>query len=107
MSGTRKKNPPAGMAWESPPGEKPDWAAVASTLRARPMEWLKVFVAGRESWANALGRGRIRALRPDLGFEFRTTHNTRDHPRTCTLYARWNPEKVDPLDDLFRDGHGS
>lgn len=96
------KKPPAGTAWESPPGgAKPDWTAVAKALRSRPMEWLRVFTHGRESWANSLNRGRIRALRPDLGFEFTTTNNTRDYPRTCTLYARWNPEKVDPLSDLL------
>jgi hypothetical protein len=101
MSKTKKA--PVGMSWSSPPDDKPDWAAVASALRTRPNEWLRVYVHGRESWANAMSRGRIRALRPDLGFEFRTTDNTRDYPRTCTLYARFNPDRVDPLTDLLDD----
>lgn len=100
---SKTKKPPEGMAWQSPPGERPDWSAAARSLRAHPMEWLRVFVHGRESWANALNRGRITALRPDLGFEFKTADNTRDYPRTCTLFARFNPDKVDPLSDLLRE----
>lgn len=100
MSGTKK--PPVGVAWENPPrGGRPDWNQVAATLRKNPMVWLKVYTNDRSTWANALSRGRVNALHPDLGFEFSTADNIRSTPRTCTLYARWNPDKVDPLTQLF------
>lgn len=103
MSGTKKK-PAVGVAWEAPPSvDRPDWALLAEELRAHPMEWQKVYEHGRESWANAISRGRIRPLRAELGFEFRTTNNQRIYgkPRTCTLYLRFNPDKVDPLAELL------
>lgn len=101
MSGTKRK-PKAGEAWEAPPTfGRPDWSEVAVTLRKNPMEWLKVYTDGRATWANAIGRGRVRALRPDLGFELRTADNQRTDPRTCTLYMRFNPDKADALTELF------
>lgn len=101
MSGTRTKKPAAGEAWEQPPAvDKPDWNAVAETLRSRPMDWLRVYSDRPSTWADAISRGRIRALRPDLGFEAATTNNTRNYPRTCTLFMRFNPDKVDPLTEL-------
>jgi hypothetical protein len=97
---TRK--PPVGEAWELPPRPvKPDWGQVAATLRKHPHDWLRVYSHGLETWANALMRGRIKALHPDLGFEFRTTDNVRSSPRTCSLYVRFNPDKVDALSELF------
>jgi hypothetical protein len=103
MSGTKKK-PSVGVAWESPPpNERPDWHAVAMELRQRPMEWLKVYSHGRETWANAIMRGRVNVLHPSLGFEARTTDNVRGFPRTCTLFLRWNPDKADPLVELLAE----
>lgn len=102
MSGTKSKKPAAGVAWEPPPrADKPDWSAVAQTLRDNPMRWLKVFVHGRESWANTIMRGHVRVLHPDLGFEAKTSENARTSPRTCTLHMRWNPDKADPLAELL------
>lgn len=102
MSGTRAKNRPPVGEWDVPPFvERPDWSQVAEVLRAHPMKWLKVYEHGRETWANAIGRGRVRALSPSLGFEIRTTDNVRSSPRICTMYARFNPDKVDPLAELL------
>jgi len=100
---SKTKKPAVGEAWESPPSlGRPDWAAVADVLRSRPNEWLRVCTAGRVTWADAIRRGRVSALRPDLGFEVTTTNNARDYPRTCDLYARFVPDRVDPLSDLLR-----
>lgn len=102
--GETTKKPQAGEAWQSPPSSgRPDWAAVAATLRSRPGAWLLVCTAGRVTWADAIKRGRVNALRPDLGFEVSTNRNTRGYPRTCDLYMRFNPDKVDPLSDLLRE----
>ena len=65
------------------------------------MRWMKVFEHGRSSWATAISIGHVNALRPELGFEARTTDNTRGQPRTCTLYMRYNPDRVDPLFELL------
>lgn len=64
------------------------------------MEWLKVFEHDRASLATAVRIGHVAAVRPDLGFEMTTADNTREPPRTCTLYLRFNPDRVDPLADL-------
>jgi hypothetical protein len=103
MGRTKKApEPPVGEWVVDPPfEERPDWRQVADTLRASPMRWLKVYEHGRETWANAIGRGRVNALHPSLGFEFRTTDNVRGTPRTCTLFMRFNPDKVDPLAELL------
>lgn len=101
MSGTKRK-PATGVAWESPPSaDRPDWSAVAVELRANPMEWMKVYVDGRASWWDAIRRGRVKALHPDLGFEGRSTANFRSIPRTCTLHMRYNPDMADPLAELL------
>lgn len=84
-----------GVAWEEPPPEpdRPDWEAIAAKLRARPGEWLKVFEDGRASLATAIAIGHIAALRREDGFSMKTSNNTREAPRTCTLYLRWDPPK--------------
>lgn len=95
---TRTKKPESGVAWEPPPTrQKPDWAAVADELLAHPMEWLKVYENGRASWGTAVQLGHVTAVHPRLGFELTTTNNTRETPRTCTLYMRYNPDLVDDL----------
>lgn len=81
--------------WEDPP-QRPtryDWATIAKQLRRRPGTWAKVYDRDRASLAVALRQGSIKALHPDLGFEFRTSNGTRDEkPRMCTLHARYVPD---------------
>jgi hypothetical protein len=87
------RKPRNGVAWEKPPKQQRiDWPAVAAELRAHPGEWLKVFEHGRMSVVNALRQDRMPSVRRDLGFEITTTDTTRNSPRTCTLFMRYNPE---------------
>lgn len=84
------------LAWENPPPkreERYDWASIAKKLRKRPLTWAKIFEEDRSSLATAIRIKGIKALHPDKGFEVRTAHNTREHPRTCTMWLRYNPEK--------------
>jgi len=92
-------NPVEAVTWEAPPPRKPryDWPKIATKLQARPMEWAKVFEGGRTSQVNAIRQGSVAAVHPDLGFELRTTDNVREPVRTCTLWMRFNPDKVRPL----------
>lgn len=101
---SKTKSSKAGEAWESPPSlGRPDWSVVADELRSHPGEWLRVRSGSPVTWADAIKRGRVRALRPDLGFEVTTTKNTRGYPRTCDLYVRFVPDRVDPLSDILRE----
>lgn len=103
-----RAKPKAGVAWEEPPtAVRPVWREVADELRAHPMEWMKVYANGRSSWAEAVRKGHVAVLNPNLGFEFSTTDNTRDTPRHCTLYARHNPSLVDPVAEAIRKGRNS
>lgn len=88
--------PQAEVVWENPPETRRryDWQAIADQLRERPMEWAKVFDNDRTSLATAIRNRGIKALDPALGFQVKTTNNTRGTPRTCTMYLRYNPEKV-------------
>jgi hypothetical protein len=83
------------LTWENPPPKrnKYDWAVIAEQLRDRPGEWAKIFDRDRSSLATAIRIKGIKALHPDKGFEVRTANNTRETPRTCTMYLRYNPEK--------------
>lgn len=97
----------AGVAWQDPPEEpgKPDWSAVAATLRRHPMRWRKVYEQGRTSWKEAVSQGHVAAVHPRLGFETRTSDNTRGdplsgEPRRCTLFMRYNPDLVDDVAEL-------
>lgn len=84
-----------GIPWEEPPARvNYDWYAIADQLRTEPMRWAKVFDKGGQSISNAIKQGHVAAVHPDLGFESRTANNTRQPPRTCTLYLRFNPNKV-------------
>lgn len=84
-----------GMDWEEPePRTIYNWAEISAELKKHPMEWLKIFDRDRTSVVNAIRQGSIAALHPDLGFEAETRNNERGHPRTCSLYLRWNPKKV-------------
>lgn len=79
------------VVWTNPPTKTNyDWVRIAKRLRAKPGKWAKVFDHDRTSVANAIRQGRVRALRPDEGFEVRTTNNERGTPRMCTMYLRWN-----------------
>lgn len=87
-----------GVAWEEPPDlPKVDWPEVAALLRQHPMEWLKVFQHGRTAAKEAVSQGHVPSVHPRLGFETRTTDNTRGSPRTCTLFMRYNPDLADPV----------
>jgi len=87
--------PISSVTFRDPPvPPKYDWPAIAAQLRERPGEWALVFKAGNASRVNAVRDGRIAAVHPDLGFEMTTVNNTRQSPRTCDLYLRFNPEKV-------------
>jgi len=87
----------AEVTWEAPPptrrGKRYDWNAIAAQLEQRPGEWAKVFDEDRTSLATAIRINGISALRPDKGFEVRTTNNKRGAPRTCTMFLRYVPEK--------------
>ncbi len=89
------------LVWEQPaPRGKYDWVGIAEALRKKPMEWAKVYEKDNVSFVVAIQQDSIAALRKDLGFETRTRNNRREEgsPRTCTLYLRYNPDKVkDPL----------
>jgi hypothetical protein len=88
-----------GVAWEAPPDhrDKVRWPEVAAELRAHPMEWLKVFENGRTTAKEAVSQGHVPSVHPMLGFETKTTDNTRGTPRTCTLFMRYNPDLADPV----------
>lgn len=81
--------------WEDPP-ERPvryNWYAISRQLKKKPGKWAKVFDRDRQSLVVALRSGSITALQPENGFEFQTRNNDRSTPqRTCTLYARYNPD---------------
>lgn len=85
----------ADVTWENPPPgrQRYDWNAIAEQLRERPGQWAKIFDRDRTSLATSIRIRGVHALLPEKGFEVRTANNTRDTPRTCALYLRYNPEK--------------
>lgn len=94
--------PKSALDWEEPPpprSRRYDWAAIAEQLRARPLQWAKVFDHDRASLATAIRIKGISALNPDDGFEIKTSNNVRlrdedgKETRLCTLYVRYNPDK--------------
>jgi hypothetical protein len=87
--------PPEGARWEDPPADlyRPDWQALAETLRAHPGRWLMVFEGERASLATAVALQHISCLRKADGFSMRTFKNTREAPRTCDLYMKWDRPK--------------
>ena len=91
----RKDEVKADVTWENPPPgrQRYDWAAIAEQLRERPLQWAKIFDQDRASLATAIRINGIQALLPEKGYEVRTANNTRETPRTCTMYLRYNPEK--------------
>lgn len=98
-----REQPKSDLTWEAPPparGRRYDWDAIAVKLRRHPMEWGKVFDRDRTSLATAIRISGIKSLLPEQGFEVRTSNNVRlrdennKELRLCTLYLRYNPEKV-------------
>lgn len=80
---------------EPPPPRRQryDWDKIATKLRRKPNEWALIYENDLTSLSTAIRIGGIKALRPEKGFEVRTTNNTRDKPRRCDMYLRYNPEK--------------
>ena len=82
---------------EEPPPRRDrryDWQSIADSLRQQPEGWGKVFDKDVASLATAIRIGSIKAMRRDAGIEIRTTNNRhQDGVRTCTLWARYVPEK--------------
>lgn len=72
-----------------------DYEAIAAALRENPGEWALIQEGGPLGVATAIRTGGIPALRRGLGFELRTANNTRETPRTCDLYLRFNPKGID------------
>ena len=86
----------ADITWEAPPesGVKYDWEKIAALLKTEPGKWARIFDKDRVSVVNAIRQGSVQAVRPDLGFQVRTTNNDRQAvPRTCTLYMRYDPDR--------------
>jgi len=85
------------VTWEdpSPPKQAYDWEAIAATLRESPMAWALIFEWDRTSLVNAIRQNSVAAIRPSDGFEVRTRNNQREPHRMCSLYMRWNPDKVE------------
>jgi hypothetical protein len=91
----QEQEPISDVTWEDPPPDsrrRYDWVMIREKLEAKPGEWAKVFENDRTSIATALKSGSIRSMAPSTGIEVRTTNNTRGHPRTCTLFLRYNPQ---------------
>lgn len=85
----------APLKFEDPPPRQDrryDWASIATQLRIKPGQWAKVFDNDRASLATAIRIDGIKALRADKGFVVRTTNNTREYPRTCSMYLKYEPE---------------
>jgi hypothetical protein len=85
------------VTWESPPpiGQgRYDWAVISEKLKTQPGEWAKVFDHDKTSIVNAIRQGKIKVIRPELGFQIRTSNNVRRPVRTCSLYLRYNPDSA-------------
>jgi hypothetical protein len=83
------------VVFETPPPRRDrryDWASISAQLRVHPNEWAKVFDDDVASIVTAIRIGSIKSMRPEVGIEVRTTNNTRNPERRCTLWARYVPE---------------
>lgn len=86
------------VVWsETEPKPRYDWVAIAEALEKEPMRWATIFENDRTSVVVAVSQGRIARVSKAMGFETRTSNNKRNHPRTCTLQMRFNPDKVNEL----------
>lgn len=84
--------------WAEPPPARSTaypWTEIAALLRKNPGKWRKVFDKDRTSLTIAIRNGNIAALRPDDGFELRTSNNVKGPPRTCSLFMRYVPPGED------------
>jgi hypothetical protein len=75
-----------------PPNRRYNWPVIAEKLRAHPMEWAVIFTRDKTSIVVALRAGHIVTMRPQAGMEYKTRNNLREPEKTCTLYARYNPD---------------
>jgi hypothetical protein len=75
-----------------------DWEAIYAELRANPGEWAVLAEPGYISTYNSYAQGKISTFNRALGVEMRTTDNdVKAKPRTCTLWARYNPDYDESL----------
>lgn len=84
--------------WKEPPPARVTaypWKEIAALLRKNPEKWRLIFDKDRTSLTIAIRNGHIAALRPEDGFEVRTTNNTKEPKRTCSLYMRYVPPGKD------------
>ncbi len=87
---------PTGKWGDPPPARTPayPWESIAALLRKNPGRWREVFKDDRTSLTIALRAGSIAALKPEDGFELRTSNNRIvDGKRRCTLHMRYVPSK--------------
>jgi len=68
---------------------------IAAKLKTQPGEWAKVFDTDKTSIVNAIRQGNVKAIRPEDGFQIRTTNNVRRPVRTCSLYMRYVPASAE------------
>lgn len=93
------KTTPGGLVQEDPPPRTPyNWAQIAKDLQNAPMKWHKVFDHDRHTLTVSIRNGDTSALRPEAGFEYRTSktkwvEEDGKNRRYCSLYLRYNPEK--------------
>ncbi len=97
--------PTAEIEWKDPPSgrRRYDWESIADQLREHPMDWALIFERDRVSVVNAIRQGQVAPVHPDLGIELKTRNNTREPIRTCSLYLRFNPDKVDSTRQAIED----
>jgi len=77
-----------------------DWDTIYANLKANPGQW---------AWLNpghvatvgtyvAVTQGKIKNFQPSMGIEMRTSDNDYNaKPRTCNLWARYNPDLDESL----------
>lgn len=104
MARGKTEGPVRTVTFTNPPEKRGryDWSAISEELRAHPREWAMIFEKDKTSIANAVRYGFVGSMHPALGFEYRTANNVRYPERVCTLYARYDPDKADPLRDTVR-----
>lgn len=84
------------IVFEEPPEPRTpryDWQAIREQLMKNPGQWARVFEKDRASVVVAIRSGHIGPMHPERGIETRTANNVREPVRTCSLYARYIPEK--------------
>lgn len=75
-----------------------DWDAIYTELRDHPAQWALISERGNISTYNAIKQGKIKNFNPKIGVEVKTANNDFTvSPRTCDLYARYNPDLDEAL----------